>query len=90
VSLTLFYINCDFSQISKATGIRRLLSQTGIDPHRTAGIGDTSSDLGIAEVVETFGCPSNAIESVKAAADFISEHEQIDGVLDFIQYLESN
>lgn len=90
VSLTLFYINCDFAQISKATGIRRLLAETGIDALRTAGIGDTSSDLGIAEVVQTFGCPANAIERVREAADFVSEYEQIDGVLDFISFLETH
>ena len=87
VSLTLFYINCDLPQITKASGIDRLLEVTGIDPSRTAGIGDTSSDLAIAERVKTFGCPANAIESVKQAPHFISEHEQIDGVLDFMQFL---
>ncbi|MBK95538.1 MAG: hypothetical protein CMJ79_07455 [Planctomycetaceae bacterium] len=87
VSLTLFYINCDLPQITKASGIDRLLERTGVDASRTAGIGDTSSDLAIADRVQTFGCPANAIESVKAVADYVSQHEQIDGVLDFMNYL---
>lgn len=87
VSLTLFYINCDLPQITKASGIDRLLKMTGVDPERTAGIGDTSSDLAIAKRVKTFGCPANAIDSVKEAAHFVSEYEQIDGVLDFMQFL---
>ena len=87
VSLTLFYINCDLPQITKASGIDRLLEMTGVDAERTAGIGDTSSDLAIAQRVETFGCPANAIQSVKEAAHFVSEYEQIDGVLDFMQFL---
>jgi hypothetical protein len=39
--------------------------------------------------VETFGCPANAFAEVKEAADFVSQFEQIEGVLDFMQYLES-
>ncbi len=87
VSLTLFYINCDLPQISKASGIDRLLELTGVDAERTAGIGDTSSDLAIAQRVNMFGCPANAIASVKETAQFVSQHEQIDGVLDFMQFL---
>ena len=89
VSPTLFYINCDLPQINKASGIDQLLMRTNIDPKRTAGIGDTSSDLAIADRVKTFGCPANAFAEVKEAADFVSQFEQIDGVLDFMQYLES-
>ena len=89
VSPTLFYINCDLPQINKASGIDQLLARTNIDPKRTAGIGDTTSDLAIADRVETFGCPANAFAEVKEAADFVSQFEQIDGVLDFMQYLES-
>ena len=87
VSLTLFYINCDLPQMTKASGLDRLLEMTGVDPERTAGIGDTSSDLAIAQRVKTFGCPANAIDSVKEVAHFVSEHKQIDGVLDFMQFL---
>ena len=36
VSLTLFYINCDLPQITKASGIDRLLERTGVDASRTA------------------------------------------------------
>lgn len=87
VSLTLFYINCDLPQITKASGIDRLLEMTGVPADRTAGIGDTSSDLAIAQRVKTFGCPANAIDDVKQVAHFVSEHEQIDGVLDFMDFL---
>ena len=61
--------------------------QTGVPADRTAGIGDTSSDLAIAQRVKTFGCPANAIDDVKQVAHFVSEHEQIDGVLDFMDFL---
>ncbi|MEC7565194.1 MAG: HAD family hydrolase [Planctomycetota bacterium] len=89
VSPTLFYINCDLPQISKASGIDRLLASTGVDPQRTAGIGDTTSDLAIADRVETFGCPANAMDEVKEVADFVSDYEEVEGVLDFMHSLES-
>lgn len=85
VSMTWFYINCDLDHVNKATGIRRLFERTGIDPSRTAAIGDTMSDRFMAESVGYFACPANAEAEIKSSAAYISPHEEIEGVLDILR-----
>jgi hydroxymethylpyrimidine pyrophosphatase-like HAD family hydrolase len=87
VSMTERYINCDLTHVSKATGIERALATIGIPKARLAGIGDMPSDLAIRERVAFFACPANAHESVKAAADYVSPHEQVHGVVDILSRL---
>ena len=87
VSMTWLYINCDLQHVNKGTAIDRLLTRTGIDPAKTAGIGDTMGDRFIADRVAWFGCPANADAEIKQRADYESEFEEIDGVLDILQQL---
>jgi hydroxymethylpyrimidine pyrophosphatase-like HAD family hydrolase len=84
VSMTWFYINCDLAHISKASGIERLLRTTTADPTRLAGIGDTLSDLPIAERVAFFACPANADPELQARADYVSPHSETAGVVDIL------
>lgn len=84
VSMTWLYINCDLEHVNKATAIDRLLTQTDIDPERTAGIGDTMGDRFIAERVSWFGCPANAEAEIMKAAAYVSPHEEVEGVLDLL------
>ncbi len=85
VSMTWDYINCDLAHISKASGLKRFFEATGFDPQRAIGVGDTSSDLPIAEACGWFGCPANACESLHSVADYVSPYEQTEGVLDILQ-----
>lgn len=85
VSMTWNYINCDLDHISKASGVRRLLEATGADPRRSIGIGDTASDLPVAEAVGWFGCPANASDAVKERADYVSPHDHTRGVLNILE-----
>lgn len=85
VSMTWDYINCDLKHISKATGLARWFSATGIAPQRCLGIGDTPSDLPIAEACGWFGCPANAADAIKRHADYVSPYEQTEGVLDILR-----
>ena len=87
VSMTWFYINCDLDFISKASGIRRLLERSGIPATRTAGIGDTMSDLPIANAVKHFGCPANAAAEIQAHAAYTSAKPEVYGVLDILRWL---
>ncbi|MFT4555877.1 MAG: hydroxymethylpyrimidine pyrophosphatase-like HAD family hydrolase [Planctomycetaceae bacterium] len=87
VSMTWFYINCDLTHVNKATGIERLFARTGIDPARTAAIGDTMGDKFMADSVSFFACPANAEAEIKQSANYISPYEEIDGVLDILQRL---
>lgn len=87
VSMTWLYINCDLQHVSKATGIDRLMTQTGFSPERTAGIGDTMGDRFIAERVSWFGCPANSEAEIKKAAAYVSPHDEVEGVLDILDQL---
>ncbi len=87
VSMTWLYINCDLSHVNKGTAIDRLFSQTGLRPERTAGIGDTLGDTFIAERVAWFGCPANAETEIAKAANYVSPHEEVDGVIDILAQL---
>lgn len=87
VSMTWLYINCDFKHVSKATAIERLMSQAAIDPKRTAGIGDTMGDKFIADRVAWFGCPANAESEIKKSANHVSEHDEVEGVMDLLERL---
>ncbi len=87
VSMTWFYINCDLDHVSKATAIDRLTTETGMNPERIAGIGDTMGDRFIAERVSWFGCPANAEAEIAKAAAYVSPHKEVEGVLDILGQL---
>lgn len=87
VSMTWNYINCDLEFVSKASGLRRFFAATGIDPHRAAAIGDTMSDLAMAEAVAWFACPANASDEIKRHADYVSPHAEVAGVIDIVERL---
>ncbi len=85
--MTWLYINCDLQHVNKGTAIDRLLAETGIDPKRTAGIGDTMGDRFIAERVSWFGCPGNAEPEIRKLATYVSPKHEVEGVLDILQQL---
>lgn len=87
VSRTVRWINLDLAHVSKATGIARLIARSGLEKSRLAGVGDSLSDLAIAERVAYFACPSNVDEKLKPHAQYVSNHEEIEGVLDIIEHL---
>lgn len=84
ISMTWFYINCDLAHISKGTGIDRWTRITGIPREHLAGIGDTPSDLAIADRVAHFACPANAHEQVKARAACVAAGAEAPGVLEIL------
>lgn len=89
VSMTVAWINCDLKKVSKATGVTRLAALAGYRKERMAGIGDMPSDLAIRDHVAFFACPANALNEVKAQADYISPFEEIAGVLDILRVLSA-
>lgn len=84
VSMTVAWINCDLRHISKGTGVQRLMACTGLTRERLAGVGDMPSDLAIRSHVAFFACPSNALDEVKRQADYVSPHEEVEGLLDIL------
>ena len=87
ISGTWNYINCDLTHISKATGIAQFLKRTGLNPQRIAGIGDTKSDIAIAESVHWFGVPANRDPAIDRHAHHISALDQIDAVIEMLGLL---
>jgi hydroxymethylpyrimidine pyrophosphatase-like HAD family hydrolase len=87
VSNTVAWINIELAHVSKGTGIDRLLALCPTPRQHLAGIGDTLGDLAIRERVGFFACPSNASPELKAHADYISPHPEIDGVLDILAHI---
>jgi hydroxymethylpyrimidine pyrophosphatase-like HAD family hydrolase len=85
VTMTWLYINCDLEFVSKASGIRRLFAATALRPEKTLGIGDTASDLLMADIVGAFACPANATDETKARARYVSPYQEVDGVLDILR-----
>ena len=86
-SMTWTCVNVELAFISKASGIDRLLGRTGLQRERLVGIGDTLSDMAIRERVAFFACPANADEQLKAHADYVSDKEEAEGVLDILSTL---
>lgn len=89
VSATRNYINCDLAKVSKATGIARFFALTGMDPARSAGVGDTAHDLQIAESVAWFGVPANRDPVLDAAAHAVASGPGVAGVLELLETLRS-
>jgi hydroxymethylpyrimidine pyrophosphatase-like HAD family hydrolase len=85
VANTVAWINIELRQVSKASGIARLLEVTTTPKARLAGIGDTMGDLAIREAVAFFACPANAEAGLKTRADYVSPHEDVEGVLDILE-----
>jgi len=87
VSMTWLYINCDLAHVSKGTGLDRLLGTMGLRRERVAGIGDTASDLCIAQRVGLFACPANAHASIKEHAHYIASRPEAEGVVEILEHL---
>ncbi|MDX2131510.1 MAG: HAD hydrolase family protein [Planctomycetota bacterium] len=87
VSSTVAWVNCDLAHVNKDTGIARAVAGAGLTKARLAGIGDTLGDLAIRESVGWFACPANAAPELKARADYVSPHAEIEGVLDILTHL---
>lgn len=87
VSMTWLYINCDLKQVSKGSGLDRLLAQVPLPRARLAGIGDTPSDLCIAQRVAHFACPANAAPGIKEHAHYVSHAPVAQGVVDILSRL---
>lgn len=78
-----------FQNVSdKVNCLRTLVQDLGFAYDNVAYIGDDLNDLEVMNLCGLKGCPSDAIEEVKAVCDFISPHKGGDGaVRDFIDYI---
>ncbi len=76
--------NCELSPkgIDKGVGVARALAYLGREGNaRTFGFGDSGNDLGMLAAVETAVAMGNAIDELKARADFVTTDADKDGIL---------
>lgn len=76
--------------VDKGGGVRWLSRETGIPLSQIGGIGDSASDLKFLSIVGHSAAPANAAAEVKARVDYVSSHEDGDGVVDILRRWKDN
>ena len=66
--------------INKAEGMRRFLEYVGIDRKDTVAVGDGPNDLEMLQYAAEGAAMENAAESLKSAADFVTDDVDEDGL----------
>ncbi len=57
--------------LSKGEGVERVLRVTGLSFHDVLGLGDAENDLDLFRACGWAGCPGDAVESIRARADWV-------------------
>lgn len=71
---------------SKAEGIKRVCQHYGIDPSCTYAFGDGMNDLEMLKKAAVGIAMGNAVEPVKAAADYVTDNIEEDGIAHALQH----
>ncbi len=83
-------VGSDGTPIDKASGVLFLAKETGINPSKMLGIGDSRGDFPMLNLVRHVGCPSNASEECKRLirnrGGYLSPYEYASGVADVIHH----
>ncbi|MBI2123654.1 MAG: HAD family phosphatase [Candidatus Wildermuthbacteria bacterium] len=90
IAIDISPVGSDGAPLDKASGVRFLGQQTGIDPAKMLGIGDSRGDLPMFRTVGMVGCPTDASEEcrqlVKERGGHLSEFRYASGVVDVIRH----
>ena len=78
------------SGINKATGLLALLHHLHLSIHNTVAIGDAENDLSLLQAAECAVAVANALPSVKAQADWVTQGSHGAGVAQLIDRLIEN
>lgn len=70
---------------SKANALKALCASLGIDPEEVLAIGDGENDLEMLQWAGTGALVSNAPESIKDKADYVSQGESTEGVMEIVR-----
>jgi HAD superfamily hydrolase (TIGR01484 family) len=73
--------------VDKGVGFLHALADVGLSPHDVAGVGDAENDLAFLTLSECAVAVSNALDSVKARADWVTNGSAGDGVQELIRSL---
>ncbi|PSB41388.1 HAD-IIB family hydrolase [Chamaesiphon polymorphus] len=73
--------------VNKAVGLQTALTQMGLSAHNVVGVGDAENDRAFLEICEFSVAVANALESVREAADFVTQSARGAGVTELIDDL---
>lgn len=76
--------------INKATGLHKALEEMGLSTHNTVGIGDGENDHAFLNVCEFSAAVSGALPIIKERADFVTDKDQGEGVIELIDRLRGS
>ncbi|EFB7626053.1 HAD hydrolase family protein, partial [Escherichia coli] len=71
--------------LHKANGISRLLKRWQLSPQQCVAIGDSGNDAEMLKLVKYSFAMGNAVDSIKAIADYRTDDNNHDGALNVIQ-----
>ena len=73
--------------VNKASGLVRGLEQLNLSAHNTVGIGDAENDQAFLAMCECAVAVSNALDSIKSRADWVTQGDHGRGVVELIDQL---
>ncbi|HEY5871560.1 MAG TPA: HAD-IIB family hydrolase [Candidatus Tectomicrobia bacterium] len=75
------------SGVNKATGLSAALTELGLSPHNVVGIGDAENDHAFLSLCECAVAVANALPMLQERADWVTQGEHGDGVIECINQL---
>ncbi|WP_242040654.1 HAD-IIB family hydrolase [Coleofasciculus sp. FACHB-1120] len=75
------------SGINKASGLSVALSELGLSPHNTVGVGDAENDRALLNLCECGVAVANALPMLKEVADFVTKGDRGAGVIELIDQM---
>jgi hydroxymethylpyrimidine pyrophosphatase-like HAD family hydrolase len=70
--------------VTKATGLKAALEELGVPAGAVAGIGDAENDDAFLKLCGVYAAVGNAIPSIRAAADIVTDEDHGAGVVELI------
>jgi len=83
-----FYVDINTVGVTKASGLRHLGELLGIDRSEMMAFGDAENDISMLEYAGIGVAMGNAAEEVKAAAEYITDTNDCDGIAKALRYFE--
>jgi hydroxymethylpyrimidine pyrophosphatase-like HAD family hydrolase len=74
-------------RVDKALGLQAALENMGLSPRNAAAVGDAENDLALLELCEFAAAVANALPSVKAEVDWVTEGDHGLGVCQVIRHM---
>ncbi len=72
------------ANVNKGTAAKWLARRLGFDLNDCRGFGDAENDIPFLHRVGKSGAPNNATDRVKNSVDFVSDYNDISGLIDFL------